>query len=1720
MRRLLVLLLTALLLAACATLGPPRVVLLQPQVLAADGTPAGTFLYLAGTRVEELLPGGKIRIPRGKLHGLQPTAKNLTVHPMRIPPGGTSRSLKTDFRLARADVIQLDERSAVLQLHHQGDPVEVGDYVEFELRAPEILRGDALFEVAAMDVMLRRLHDKTTLYELDELLRDPSPAKRTEVLERLTQEVRQHADLAKQVYDKRVEGGLFHGKQLHEAIAATTPETMARFVGFVRAFPGKYTATTWTLIDVYATWIINRTFDDRDFLLDRQIRPMLSQAELALERGDLALAEESWLAALKVKPHDQSIPKRVQVVQKIRHLQAKVAADPDDTKSRWDLLIAWWNESAYEPALEQLELLDKAKYRPDAVRKYRGLIAMRKKEWPACIEHLQAVDGKPDAGSLSLLVRYCTERRKIAESKADYATYMALGQLHEEEAVWGSAIARYQDALDAATTPAQLADAAAGQRRAAATRELDQDADTIDELIQAHKTKMAKDRWPEVAYGCGFSKNTQRCEAKYLERFAETARKQWEYELAEYYMVQWTKTAPDDAGAWRAYGWLQYETGQFDRAEQSVQHALELDPKSAYGHQILARIALALNKPDVAESMSRKAIELDADYAWPHESLARALAMQDKWQAALAELELARKILPSEGEIEGARNQLLIASDAAQLLAAKKNPPVQLMRIGRAFARMQLFAAADRYLAKLPAKSKEAQEVSRAIAQQETLRVDQDRLVRAAQQAGDTRLVWQALQRYLTAKRDYLQSKTPANRLALCRAYVEQARFAQALALCQATAVDGTAEADVVELARRGFEAEDRYQEAVQAVNRTDYALGLKLVREARAMMGPVNALRTLEMAWQEITALVWSGKEARQQAFVMIDLAIADAKQRAWPGTVRDFMQFKAWMESIVGKLGTREKAAQDSLAACLQEDNEYCQANLHMELASLAYEGGRLVQSIELAQRGLDLAHRVGDQNQILRAMGQLADQNFAASKLPEAEKLGRELLVQSRKALDDDNERFALMVLGAVAMKRGELETARKYFAEVYELGRRRGNNGARALARLFEGRAVLQLGRDAKAARPLLQQAAQLYEALDNDYDVCRTLIVLGMAEAELGEVDAARKTFDRASVIADRLDRPLMRASIKSELALLEVKAGQIKRALQLAQEAAKLTAKVDQGETRWTAQYALALASDKSMDEKAAFAAYEQAVQGVIGQLKGATGDSDRDGQLKFGHMREVMRDAIEFCLRTGRTDRALELLEMARDAELRRAFDPSRIKAQTAGLAKALDQVKAAEAEVAASKKALQEELSKPEEQQDQKRIEALGEVVAQTAGEQRKLLLRLRRDHGALIGHMSIDPQSVSDMRETLPPDAMFVQYFQTPDRLFIFVVSKTAQKTKVVSVPVSAKDMDEAVFAWRQSVQARNPTRSGKAAAGKPDKKKRAEAFDAEAAPADSEAMLALSQKLYQWLLQPIEADLQASKTAVLVPFGSLYYLPIHALATKGPDGKIQFAIEKFRLSYASSTTVFKMLIRERPERKSRTLLAFGNPDGSLPGARHEVEQVQQKSFPSARTFYEKDATKQRFFELAGQYQIIHFATHGILSEDPLASHLKMANEPLTVEEIGGFEGMEGKTDLVVLSACETALQVAKASMGQELTSLATAFGYAGAPALIASLWEVDDEATAELMTEFYRILHTQPSIDTLEALRQAQIHVLHLTRDGVRPFADPAYWAAFQLIGDYR
>ena len=156
--------------------------------------------------------------------------------------------------------------------------------------------------------------------------------------------------------------------------------------------------------------------------------------------------------------------------------------------------------------------------------------------------------------------------------------------------------------------------------------------------------------------------------------------------------------------------------------------------------------------------------------------------------------------------------------------------------------------------------------------------------------------------------------------------------------------------------------------------------------------------------------------------------------------------------------------------------------------------------------------------------------------------------------------------------------------------------------------------------------------------------------------------------------------------------------------------------------------------------------------------------------------------------------------------------------------------------------------------------------------------------------------------------------------------------------------------------------------------------------------------------------------------------------------------------------------------------------------------EIEAKEIKSlYPQSAIYLEKEATEERAKALVGSSDIIHFASHAELNEDdPLASAIRLAKSDkedgrLEVREIFG---MDLKASLVVLSACETGL--GKLSSGDELVGLTRAFIYAGTPSVVASLWNVEDSSTAQLMASFYKNLKT---MSKAEALRQAQLNLIH-------------------------
>ena len=264
----------------------------------------------------------------------------------------------------------------------------------------------------------------------------------------------------------------------------------------------------------------------------------------------------------------------------------------------------------------------------------------------------------------------------------------------------------------------------------------------------------------------------------------------------------------------------------------------------------------------------------------------------------------------------------------------------------------------------------------------------------------------------------------------------------------------------------------------------------------------------------------------------------------------------------------------------------------------------------------------------------------------------------------------------------------------------------------------------------------------------------------------------------------------------------------------------------------------------------------------------------------------------------------------------------------------------------------------------------------------------------------------------------------------------------------------------------------------------------------------------------------------------------------LFVNGPLGALQDAQgrwlgERFTISYVPSAALF-VLAREgapRARRGGPMLLvgdpAYGGPDARrwprLPGAGRELRALAAR-FPSATLLTGHAASAARVRALAasgalGRYRLIHFAAHTaidptrvldaalVLAPDTPGG---LASSRLLAREVAA--GWRLDADLVSLSACRSLRGVSSASDGD--LGLQEAFLAAGARALLVTLWPVDDRAAELLIETFYaRLTDPAKPAGRAEALREAQ-QALRLWRDadGSHPYAHPAYWAAFALVGD--
>ncbi len=1636
-------------------------------------------------RILEVIDATTVKVNRGRAEGLRLGTDGLSVYPVRPDAEGT-RSFEGTERLARARVESLEEHSARLKLSAVSAPVQVGDAFGYRIEVDEAQVRDPLFGLALFDVEFRAPSTSEPFYRLAELLGTSPEAWHTRILDTLVAEIRARAEQVGEVYTERIEGGRFHGKTLQEAFTTTQREDLLAFVGYVHGFPSKYVATTRRLADVYARWVLSRTPSGDQKAVALQARILKQQGDKAAEAGSVTEAEDAYRRALELLPDDKPLRERFAAMHAVRNWSALLEMDPDDTATRWKRMEAYFDRSAYAAAAKDLDLLEKAGYQPALVLKYRGYVACRQQRFDEALRFFKELLARGPDENVERWARSCAQQKELKARPGSARALLALAELSEEEENWELAQERYLNALDAAKTKAEREQAQQGQGRVLLLKELDTLEAWVKQAITKHEAQRARKLLTRLLSLCERVDKPGCAEAR-LGRLAHAAYDVQEEELAIELRRERLRRAPRNVDAHQTLAWSFFARGDLEAAMAEVDAAHALDPNRPYTHHLRALVLLERGRLAEARASAERAL-VDKSYAWARMALARISAAEGRYEEAVRWAKEAHALLPDEFDLRRTLTATLRAEQAVRAIREGRDVARNRLRLVRSLVALTLGEAALREVEALRGTPHYV-DANWAIASASRNLVRLPQQVKAAS-AVPAEPPYRARGLAVVHARQALAEhpEDARNRVALARALVADGGCEPALAVLSPLLVDNDTQEpaahDVAALARRGEQVMESMDAAQEAFERDDSKSAERILAEGYDVLEAMG-VKSFAFVMANVRASELSHQGRHAEALRFLGPIREAARADGAPGIVQLLEETVADLESKTGSLDAVRQVLLRGVAVCEALDDEDCLARTHQQLSGQEFVAGRLTAARLELEQALRFAQQVGHKPLVRELLRDLSRVSLHMSELKRSRERAEELLRSSREALDAENEGTARMLLGVVAMRVGDAAGARARFADLYTLGQRTGDTETRADARYYEGRAALLLSHDPRAAMEAFQQAAELYAGLEQEGSRIRALMGLGEARMELGDHEEARQTLLTARELARTRKSKVSEGHAQAVLALVELRRGQPEAALEAAGEAVRLAETSEIIEERWLAYYAMARALEAGGKQAEASAQYEKAVAELVRVLADPSGQAEGADPLSYGRGRQVFQEAIDLYLRLGNTERALALLQLSHDTRLRQLFDATRQGARDGQL----QQLGEAEAKTRAARQQLSAEYAKPPEVRSEARVEALSKVIASTQAELRHQLQVIRAQNRPLYSLLTFDPQMLTERRNRPPEGTLVVAYFIASDALYAFLITADQERPQVVKVSVSPRELEDAVFAYHDALVQR-----GKEAA-------------------------VWAERLHGWLIAPIEAEMARAKTTLVVPFGPLYYLPFHALAAPDASGRPVHVLEKYRLGYVSSTTFFKMMEPQR-ELPVRALLGFANPDGTLVRAREELERITSESFPDARVLYGQEATSERYFELAGGYDILHFAAHGVLSGNPLASHLKLASGPLTVDELLRRSNLEGKTGLVVLSACETALEHGN-SAGDELISLASAFGAVGAPSIVASLWQVDDEATSELMAHFYAQLRKAPRVDTLEALRQAQLHVLRLTdAKGIRRYQHPSLWAPFMLIGDYR
>lgn len=809
--------------------------------------------------------------------------------------------------------------------------------------------------------------------------------------------------------------------------------------------------------------------------------------------------------------------------------------------------------------------------------------------------------------------------------------------------------------------------------------------------------------------------------------------------------------------------------------------------------------------------------------------------------------------------------------------------------------------------------------------------------------------------------------------------------------------------------------------------------------------------------------------------------------------------------MGMVFNDLGQNEKAFQYySQALAIGEAHEYRreQAATLNNIGRLYSDSGQHAKAIEYYQRCLPLDQATGKRtneaivlNNIGIAYAGLGDYKTALNYYDQALSLRR--LTRDRRG-----EALQLQNIGTLWDSLGEKQTALDYYNQALPLMQASGDRRAEARALLNIGKTYNDL-KDHERAIDYYRRALPMVRAIGDQQGETVALQHLGTAQSALGEKQKALEYLQESLALSRKIAYEPVEAAVRVQMARVRRDLGN------LAEARIDLEAAMEIGESlraKIPSQYLRA----------SYFATARRRYELYIDLLMAM-------------HRQEPS---------AGQDIAALEVSERARARSLLDLLGEARADIREGVSAALLER-----------ERSLQRQLSTKAQQQ----IRLLsGKPTVEQAQVAAREIEALMTEYELVEGHIRStspryaaltqpEPLGVRTIqREVLDPQTLLLEYWLGEEGSFLWAV--TATSVASFELPKRAQIEDAARRVYRLMSSRPGPGMSdgdyAEAAAG-----------------------------LSRMLLSPV-ANLLGAKRLLIVPDGALQYISFASLPEPSAADDQRPLLADHEIVSAPSVSVLAVLRRETAGRKRAkgTVAVLADPvfDPGDPRIRHNrAGQTSSSGQGASAAVWERSASnvgmlssggviprlaftrrealailktapageQMQALDFAasrgtatdpklGQYRFIHFATHALInSEHPELSGilLSMVNE--RGEPQDGFLRLHDvynlnlPADVVVLSACQTAL--GKEIQGEGLVGLTRGFLYAGAERVVASLWKVDDVATAELMRRFYSGILGTERLRPAAALRAAQLAIFKQKR-----WKDPYFWAPFLLQGEWK